>query len=103
MAAEQQMLAEVLTQRHSASRSAGGTSRACSSLQVATQQALTPGTHVKHEAWAQTEVERILEPLHMVPPPLSNATFEVAFMQLQPSRHGSTPQHQRDQRTSPAC
>ena len=53
--------------------------RACSRLQVLTQQALTPGTHVRCEAWACTKVEVMLQPLHAVTPPLSNATFEAAF------------------------
>ena len=84
-AADHQALQEVFTWwRHAASRSGGGTSRACSGLQVPTQQALTPGTHVRHEAWARTEVEVMLQLLRaVVAPPLSNATFEAAFKCLQ--------------------
>ena len=61
-----QTLQEVFTWwRHSTvSRSGGGTLRACSRLQVPTQQALTLGTCIRHEVWAQMEVEVMLQPLH---------------------------------------
>ena len=49
----------------------------------ANQQALTLGTHIRHEAWARTEVEVMLQPLCAVAPPLSNATFEAALRHLQ--------------------
>ena len=82
--ADCQALQEVFTWwRHATSRSGGGTSRAHSGLQVPNQQALTPGTHVRCEAWAHTKVEVMLQPLHAVTPPLSNATFEAAFKCLQ--------------------
>ena len=82
--ADHQALQEVFTWwRYTTSRSRGGMSRACSRLQVPTQQALTPGTHVRCEAWAHTEVEVMLQLLHAVAPPLSNATFEAAFKHLQ--------------------
>ena len=85
---DRQALEEVFTWwRHAASRSGGGTSRGRSGLQVPTQQALTPGTRVRREAWARTEVEVMLEPLRAVAPPLSNATFEAAFRRLQDDLH----------------
>ena len=58
-------------------------SRACSGLQVPTQQALMLGTHIKCEAWAQMEVEMMFQLLCAVEPPLSNATFEAALKHLQ--------------------
>ena len=42
-----------------------------------------PGTCIKCEAWAQMEVEMMLQPLCVVPPPLSNATFKAALKHLQ--------------------
>ena len=42
-----------------------------------------PGTHIRCEAWTWTEVEMMLQPLHAVAPPLSNATFEAALKHLQ--------------------
>ena len=58
-------------------------SRAHSGLQVPTQQALTPETHVRCEAWARTEVEVMLQLLHAVAPLLSNATFKATLRCLQ--------------------
>ena len=65
------------------SRSGGVTSRAWSRLQVPTQQALTPGTCIKCEVWAQMEVEMMLQLLCAVAPPLSNATLAAALKHLQ--------------------
>ena len=82
--ADQQVLQEVFTWwRHAMSRSRGGTLRAWSGLQLATQQALTLGTHIKCEAWAQMKVEMMLQPLHVVPPLLANAIFKAALRHLQ--------------------
>ena len=45
--------------RHAASRTAS-TAAPCLGLQVITQQALSPMTHLTHDAWAHMEVDRIL-------------------------------------------
>ena len=81
-AAERQALEAVFTWwRHAASRTAS-TAALHSGLQVITQQALSPTTHLTCDAWAHEEVARILELLQQTSPPLSNSLFETTFAQL---------------------
>ena len=82
-AAECQVLDSMSTWwRHVASRTTN-TTGICSGLQVDTQQALSLMVCSTHDAWAYMEVDKILEPLQQMSPPLSNALFEAAFTQLQ--------------------